>query len=139
MTARDVDALPGVDIGPDPSDTTYVVDFAYLFHEAGQQTRHAHERHVHGLFTRATWLRLLTEVGFRAAVLPFAHSELPDDSVVVFAGRRPARRRYRRHVTARLGSRWPWDSSRPRVAELGSVTEWLLDARGDRLLRLPRR
>jgi SAM-dependent methyltransferase len=73
---------------PDPSDTTYVVDFAYLFHEAGQPLRSAHERHVQGVFARPTWLRHLTEVGFDPLVLPFAHSELPVDSVVVFAGRR---------------------------------------------------
>lgn len=74
---------------PDPSDTTYVVDFAYLFHETGQPTRSTHERHVHGLFGRAEWLKGLEEVGFEASVRPFNHSELPVDSVFVFVGRRP--------------------------------------------------
>jgi len=74
---------------PDPSDTSYVVDFAYLFHEDGQPTRSVHERHVQGVFARADWLRLLADVGFSPSVRPFRHSELPADSVVVFVGIRP--------------------------------------------------
>lgn len=74
---------------PDPSDTTYVVDFAYLFHEAGQPTRSAHERHIHGLFRRTDWLKFLEEAGFQAAMRPFDHSELPVGWVVVFLGTKP--------------------------------------------------
>jgi ubiquinone/menaquinone biosynthesis C-methylase UbiE len=74
---------------PDPSDTTYTVDFVYLFHEAGQPTRSVHERHIQGVFGRADWLRLLADVGFCPAVRPFRHSELPPDSVVVFLGIKP--------------------------------------------------
>ena len=74
---------------PDPADTIYVVDFAYLFREDGQPTRSAHERHIQGVFPRADWLRLLANVGFEPAVRPFTHSELPPDSVVVFLGIKP--------------------------------------------------
>jgi hypothetical protein len=74
---------------PDPADTTYVVDFVYLFHEDGRPTRTAHDRHVQGLFGRADWLRLLGEVGFRPAVRPFAHSELPAGAVTVFVAVKP--------------------------------------------------
>jgi len=74
---------------PDPADTTYVVDFAYLLHEKGKPMRVVHDRHVHGLFARAEWLRLLTEVGFEPAVLPFQHSELPAGSVSVFVALKP--------------------------------------------------
>ena len=74
---------------PDPSDTTYVVDFAYLFEADGQPTRSAHDRHVHGLFARDDWLRLLAEAGFEASVRPFEHPELPTGSVVVFLGVKP--------------------------------------------------
>jgi Methyltransferase domain len=74
---------------PDPADTTYVVEFAYLFHEDGQPTRSAYDRHVFGLFGRADWLRLLEEVGFRGAVRPFAHSELPAGAVDVFVAVKP--------------------------------------------------
>jgi SAM-dependent methyltransferase len=53
---------------PDPADSTYVADFAYLLHEDGQPMRCVHDRHVEGLFSRTDWLRLLQEVGFRATV-----------------------------------------------------------------------
>lgn len=48
---------------PDPSDATYVVDYAYLLRE-GDVVRTVHDRHVEGMFPRATWLALLAEVGF---------------------------------------------------------------------------
>lgn len=51
---------------PDPTDTTYVVDYAYLLHEDGQPPRAEHDRHIEGLFPRETWLRLLAEAGFQA-------------------------------------------------------------------------
>ena len=53
--------------------------------------RVTHDRHIHGLFGRADWLRLLREAGFEPALRPFEHSELPAGSVVVFAGYRPPR------------------------------------------------
>lgn len=54
---------------PDPADTTYVVDFAILIRERSGRVRVEHDRHVLGLFRRARWLRLLSEVGFEARVL----------------------------------------------------------------------
>jgi SAM-dependent methyltransferase len=74
---------------PDPSDTSYVIDFAYLFHEDGRLAGTAHERHIQGLFERNVWLRLLEQTGFEPAMRPFQHSELPPDSVVVFTGVKP--------------------------------------------------
>ena len=50
---------------PDPSDTTYVCDFAYLLREGGE-VRCLQDRHVCGLFARATWLDLLERAGLRA-------------------------------------------------------------------------
>jgi SAM-dependent methyltransferase len=75
---------------PDPADSTYTVDFAYLMREADGSVRVEHDRHVEGLFSRADWLRLLAEVGFEATVLPFDHSELEPGSYEVFVGRKPA-------------------------------------------------
>lgn len=68
---------------PDPSDSTYVVDFAILLRGRGGRVRVVHDRHVQGLFSRATWTRLLREVGFRP--------RLARDSVVrdAFLARRP--------------------------------------------------
>jgi SAM-dependent methyltransferase len=54
---------------PDPTDTTYVVDFAILIRDPSGRTRVEHDRHVLGLFARARWLRLLRDVGFKASVV----------------------------------------------------------------------
>jgi trans-aconitate methyltransferase len=48
---------------PDPSDTTYVVDYAYLLRE-GEEVTAIYDRHVEGMFARATWHRLLSEAGY---------------------------------------------------------------------------
>jgi SAM-dependent methyltransferase len=50
---------------PDPSDTTYVSDFAYLLREGGE-VRCVQDRHVLGLFPRATWLQLIERAGLEA-------------------------------------------------------------------------
>lgn len=74
---------------PDPSDTHYIVDFAYLLREGDQAVRVVHDRHIDGIFPRATWLRLLEQVGFRASSLPFDHSEV-EGITEMFVGIRPA-------------------------------------------------
>lgn len=48
---------------PDPADTTYVVDFAFLLRE-GAHVKSAAEQHLEGVFPRATWLELLTLAGY---------------------------------------------------------------------------
>ena len=50
---------------PDPTDTTYTVDFAYLLRECNQPVRVVHDSHVFGIFSRDTWLGLLHDVGFQ--------------------------------------------------------------------------
>ncbi len=50
---------------PDPNDSTYVSDYAYLLRE-GDSVRVEHDRHTAGLFSRHVWLRLLSKVGFEA-------------------------------------------------------------------------
>jgi SAM-dependent methyltransferase len=50
---------------PDPTDTSVVTDYAYLFRERDGSVRVLDDSHVEGIFPRATWLRLLAEVGFR--------------------------------------------------------------------------
>ncbi|HKZ01946.1 MAG TPA: class I SAM-dependent methyltransferase [Pyrinomonadaceae bacterium] len=55
---------------PDENDSTYVTEFAYLLREGDQPARMEHEQHVCGLFPRSEWLRLLSEVGFQAEVVP---------------------------------------------------------------------
>lgn len=55
---------------PDPADTMYVVDFAYLLRDGDGATRVEQDHHVFGLFARGDWLRLLAEAGFRPRAVP---------------------------------------------------------------------
>lgn len=71
-------------VDPDPKDTTYVVDFAILLRDRGGRARVVHDRHVQGLFSRARWMRLLRDVGFRPGVA--RDPEVRD----AFLARRPA-------------------------------------------------
>jgi SAM-dependent methyltransferase len=54
---------------PDPDDTQCEVEMVYVLREAGQPVRVEHERHVYGLFPRATWLTLLRDVGFEPEIV----------------------------------------------------------------------
>jgi hypothetical protein len=54
---------------PNPSDSTYTVDFAFLLREGNAPVRVEHDTHVFGLFSRNDWLRLLTERRFNAKAL----------------------------------------------------------------------
>ncbi len=76
---------------PDPLDTTCTVDYAYLLRDADGSVRVEYERHLEGLFPRATWLELLEEAGFRARAVPVEHSELEPGSYEVFVATRPQR------------------------------------------------
>ncbi len=71
---------------PIRSDTTYLVDFAYLLRLPGGAIDVRRDRHVCGLFPRATWLELLEEAGFAARVVPLGHGDLVGSEA--FAGRR---------------------------------------------------
>jgi SAM-dependent methyltransferase len=73
---------------PDPADSTYTTDCAYLLREADGSVRAVQDRHVDGLFSRADWLRLLAEAGFEPRVVSFDHTEV-DYTIEVFVGRRP--------------------------------------------------
>jgi SAM-dependent methyltransferase len=49
---------------PDPSDTSFRSDFAYLLRDEDGSVRCVYDRHELGLFSRDTWLSLLAKVGF---------------------------------------------------------------------------
>jgi len=68
---------------PDPTDNTYLVDFAILMHNQEGEARVVHDRHVQGLFPRARWLHLLREVGLEAVVIE------DDEMRDLFLGRCP--------------------------------------------------
>ena len=73
---------------PDPSDTTCIAEYVYVLRENGV-TRVEHDRHVNGLFPRATWLRLLSEVGLaaRAGTNTFSGGETSEVFVATMTGR----------------------------------------------------
>ncbi len=74
---------------PDPGDSSYVVDYAYLLRDTDGSMRVEWDRHVEGLFARADWLRLLADAGFQPKVVPFEHSELEPGQYEIFVGRKP--------------------------------------------------
>lgn len=76
---------------PDPTDETFVTDFAYLLREGSGagESRCLYDRHIFGLFARDTWLRLLREAGLEPRILPFDHSEVPG-IIDMFISRKPA-------------------------------------------------
>jgi SAM-dependent methyltransferase len=74
---------------PDPADSTYLVEYAYLLHEEGRPPRLEYDRHTEGLFSRSEWLRLLTEAGFRAESRPLIHSDIPPGFSEIFVAVRP--------------------------------------------------
>jgi hypothetical protein len=73
---------------PDPADSSYTVDYAYLLRSEGGAVRAEHDRHIEGLFSREEWLSLLAEAGFEAGCVTFEHSELPGVELPVFVARR---------------------------------------------------
>jgi hypothetical protein len=76
---------------PDPNDDTYVVDYAFLLRD-GREVRAVHDRHEEGLFSKATWKRLLESAGFRAETAARPHEpDVPLDGYTLdcFLGRRP--------------------------------------------------
>lgn len=73
---------------PDPSDNTCIEEFVYLLREGAADVRSVYDRHIFGLFSKATWLRLMEEAGFAAWTLPFDHSEV-EGVTDMFLGRKP--------------------------------------------------
>jgi SAM-dependent methyltransferase len=55
---------------PDPTDTTYVMDLAYLLRLPDGSIDPRHDHHICGLFPRARWLGLLEETGFEPEAVP---------------------------------------------------------------------
>ncbi|MBC7928200.1 MAG: class I SAM-dependent methyltransferase [Bryobacteraceae bacterium] len=75
---------------PDPTDSTYTVDYVYLMRSEDGSTQVEHERHFEGLFSRSLWIEILTDVGFQPQVVPFEHSEIDSGTVELFVGVKPA-------------------------------------------------
>lgn len=52
----------------DPTDDTFAVEYALLLRD-GDIVTSAHDRHVEGLFARATWLRILESTGYHVEMI----------------------------------------------------------------------
>lgn len=74
---------------PDPTDSSYIVDYAFLLREADGSVTVEQDRHVEGLFSRAAWLETMTSVGCEARMVPCPHSELEPGSYELFVGIKP--------------------------------------------------
>lgn len=72
---------------PDPTDDSYVVDYAYMMREADGRVSVEHERHTEGLFERQVWISLLEDVGFQVEERRHEHSDVDHLSVVFLARR----------------------------------------------------
>jgi SAM-dependent methyltransferase len=53
---------------PDPLDSTFLADFAYLLRQADGSVTAEHDRHVLGVFSRSDWVRWLEAAGFEVSV-----------------------------------------------------------------------
>lgn len=71
---------------PDPDDSTYLADFAYLLRQPDGSLRCVTDRHTLGLFGRQEWMMLLEGAGFQPKMVPLEHSELEPGSTYVFVG-----------------------------------------------------
>ena len=54
---------------PDPADDSFFVEYAFLLRDVDGSVSVVHETHKSGLFGRATWLRLLADVGFETEAI----------------------------------------------------------------------
>ncbi|UJR81265.1 class I SAM-dependent methyltransferase [Sandaracinus amylolyticus] len=53
---------------PDPSDDTFVTEYAFVLRDTStNEVRAVHDRHVEGLFARATWRSVLARAGYHVA------------------------------------------------------------------------
>ncbi len=71
---------------PDPADTTYVTDFAYLLRGPHGTVRVEPDRHVLGLLRREDWLSALREAGFVASAVAFDHAGTAGEGAEGFVG-----------------------------------------------------
>jgi trans-aconitate methyltransferase len=73
---------------PDPRDSTYTADYAYLLRDRRGRVRALQDRHVAGLFSRRDWLRWLRAEGFRPRALASEDQSYPS---TVFVAKKPSR------------------------------------------------
>ena len=75
---------------PDPDDTSYIMDFAYLL-KVGNAVTCESDRHVMGLFRQDDWQELMEKAGFSVKVLEREPNWQPPMATRLFLGIRPER------------------------------------------------
>jgi SAM-dependent methyltransferase len=70
---------------PDPDDTSYIMDFAYLFRE-GDITTCESDRHIMGLFRQDDWLQMMQKTGFMAKMITRHATWSPPMGTIMFSG-----------------------------------------------------
>ncbi|HET7235133.1 MAG TPA: class I SAM-dependent methyltransferase [Actinomycetota bacterium] len=73
---------------PNPADTWYLTDYAFLLRLPDGSIDVRSDRHVCGLFPRATWLGLIQGAGFEASATALTHEGRPMGAEA-FVGLRP--------------------------------------------------
>lgn len=74
---------------PDPEDSIYQVEYAFLLRSEDGSIEHLHDRNQEGLFSRDTWLELLSTAGFEARSMPLEHSEVEPGAHEMFVAKKP--------------------------------------------------
>lgn len=74
---------------PDPGDSCYTADFAYLVRDEHGTVTALHDRLLLGLFGRAQWLRWLEAAGFEARAVPLQVAGVEPGRHEIFVARRP--------------------------------------------------
>jgi SAM-dependent methyltransferase len=71
-----------------PGDSTCTTDYAYLLKDRDGSVRVLHDRHECGLFGLDEWSSILRSAGFAPSLVPFNHSEVEQEMVVI-VGKKP--------------------------------------------------
>jgi len=74
---------------PDPSDTSYLSDMVYMVRDENGQMNCVYDRHILGLFSQETWIRIMKEVGFIPKVIPFDTKSDTEGVLILFVGHKP--------------------------------------------------
>ena len=73
---------------PDPADSTYIMDMVYLM-KKDDSVDCVRDRHLMGLFSNDTWLRLIENAGFIPTMEEYQLDEDPPVGLHVFLGTKP--------------------------------------------------
>lgn len=68
---------------PATQEHTIIKDFVFLIKDESEKVKVEYDRHILGLFSRKTWLKLLGEAGFQADIIEVPYQEEGIDSLFI--------------------------------------------------------